>query len=744
MSMDEHQHGAPAETGRHAGAGATRGNPSPLSLWTCPMHPDVRLPGPGSCPVCGMALEPVEPAATEARNPELIDFTRRLWVSGMLAIPLVLLSMGGGMAGMDFVPIRWSAWLQLALAIPIVLWAGQPFFERGWASLRSRHLNMFTLIAIGVGAAFSYSLVATFAPSLFPSASRDQNGMVPVYYEAAGVVVVLVLLGQVLELRARAAAGRAIRALMDLAPKTALRTGPDGTEQAIPLNEVVRGDRLRVRPGAAVPVDGVVLDGGSAVDESMLTGEPAPVPKTAGAIVTGGTVNGTGSFLMEARAVGSETMLARIVSMVGQAQRSRAPIQTVTDRVSGWFVPSVMLISIATFVIWIIAGPEPRLGLALLNAIAVLIVACPCALGLATPMSIMVGAGRGARAGVLVRNAEALQELDKVDTLAIDKTGTLTEGKPRLIAVEPASDFTADTVLAMAAAVEARSEHPLAGAIVAGAQAQGLALGSIEGFDTQTGLGVSAQVDGRAVVVGNAAQMRRIGVDPGVLDALAARHLAQGAGVVFVAIDGAAAGIAAVADPIRPSARDALAALHAEGLRIVMLTGDGRSIAMTVAAAVGGIDEVRADLKPSDKASAIRALQERHACVAMAGDGINDAPALAAADVGLAMGTGTDVAMESAGITLTRGDLAAIVRARALARATMRNIRQNLLFSFLFNGIGIPVAAGALYPRFGILLSPMLAGAAMALSSVTVVANALRLNMTRLDTGGWGRAYPGR
>lgn len=546
-----------ADPDRYAHSAGSPREPVAASVWTCPMHPDIRLPGPGSCPICGMALEPVEPSAAETSNPELIDFTRRLWVSGVLALPLVLLSMGSGMTGLHLMPMRWSAWLQLALAAPIVLWAGLPFFERGWASLRSRHLNMFTLIAIGVGVAFGYSLVATFAPSLFPPASRDQDGMVPVYYEAAGVVVALVLLGQVLELRARAAAGRAIRALMDLAPKTALRVGPDGKEQPIPLSDVVRGDRLRVRPGAAVPVDGVVLDGGSAVDESMLTGEPAPVPKTAGAIVTGGTVNGTGSFLIEARAVGSETMLARIVSMVGQAQRSRAPIQTVTDRVSGWFVPSVVLISIATFVAWSIAGPEPRLGLALLNAIAVLIVACPCALGLATPMSIMVGTGRGARAGVLVRNAEALQALNKVDTLAIDKTGTLTEGKPRLIAVEPTGDFTANSVLVMAAAVEARSEHPLAGAIVAGARTRGLALGSIEGFETQTGLGVSARVDGHAVAVGNAAQMRRVGVDPGALEAMAARHRAQGAGVVFIAIDGADAGIVAVADPIRQYAGSA-------------------------------------------------------------------------------------------------------------------------------------------------------------------------------------------
>jgi Cu+-exporting ATPase len=622
--------------------------------------------------------------------------------------------------------------VQLALTAPIVLWGGLPFFARGWASLKSRHYNMFTLIAIGVGAAFLYSLVATLAPQLFPPSFRQHGMMVPVYYEAAGVVVTLVLLGQVLELRARAATGRAIRALMDLAPKLARRIGADGSETEVTLAELVAGDRLRVRPGEAVPVDGIVVDGRSSVDESMLTGEPAPVRKEAGAQVTGGTVNGTGSLVMEARAVGSGTMLARIVRMVAEAQRSRAPIQAVADRISGWFVPLIVLIAVLTFVVWNLVGPEPAFGHALLNAIAVLIIACPCALGLATPMSVMVGTGRGAHAGVLIKNAEALQALEKVDTLVIDKTGTLTEGRPKLTAVEPVAGLADDELLAAAAAVESRSEHSLAHAIVQAAEERGLKLGSIEAFDSQTGLGISGQVDGRTVAVGNAAQMRRIGADPAPLEAAAERHRSAGAGVMLVAIDGKIAGLLAVADPIRASAREAIAALRAEGLRIVMLTGDSRGTAEAIARTIGGVDEVHADLRPEDKARIVGELKARGARVAMAGDGINDAPALAAADVGVAMGTGTDVAIESAGMTLTGGDLSAMVRARRLAKATMANIRQNLFFSFLFNGIGIPVAAGALYPVAGILMSPMFAGAAMALSSFTVVLNALRLNAVRL------------
>ena len=705
---------------------------TPGAIWTCPMHPEVRQEGPGTCPICGMALEPEEPSLDDAPNPELVDFTRRFWVSAVLAVPLLIVSMIAEMLGIQIVSPTASPWVQLALSAPIVLWAGKPFFERGWTSIRTRHLNMFTLIAIGVGSAFLYSLVATFAPGLFPPTFRMHGGMVPVYYEAAGVVVTLVLLGQVLELRARAATGRAIRALMDLAPKTARRIRDDGSEEEVSLGEVAAGDRLRVRPGDAIPVDGVVVEGRSSVDESMLTGEPLAVGKSADDPLTGGTVNGTGSLVMEARAVGSDTMLARIVRMVAEAQRSRAPIQAVADRISGWFVPLVVAIALAAFIVWNFVGPEPRFGHALLNAIAVLIIACPCALGLATPMSIMVGTGRGAHAGVLVKNAEALQALEKVDTLVIDKTGTITEGKPKLIAADALPGYDKDELLGLAAAVEAQSEHPLAHAIVTAAKERGVIAGKVENFESQTGLGVSAMVDGRTVVIGNAAQMTRVGADPSALEAAAGPHRKTGAGVMFVAIDGSPAGLLAVADPVRANAREAIAALRAEGIRVMMLTGDNQATADAVAHAVGGLDDVRADLRPEDKARIVGELKATGSKVAMAGDGINDAPALAAADVGLAMGTGTDVAIESAGMTLTRGDLTAIVRARRLADATMRNIRQNLFFSFLFNGIGVPIAAGVLYPPFGILMSPMFAGAAMALSSFTVVANALRLNRVKL------------
>jgi P-type Cu+ transporter len=702
------------------------------AMWTCPMHPQIRQAGPGSCPICGMALEPEAPSLEDKPNPELVDFTRRLWVAGVLSIPLLLLSMGAEMFGLHLVSAAVSPWIQLALTAPIVVWAGLPFFKRGWASLFTGHLNMFTLIAIGVGAAFAYSLVATVAPGLFPPSFGGHAGMVPVYYEAAGVVVTLVLLGQVLELRARAATGRAIRALMDLAPKTAHRIAADGSESEVSLDQIVTGDRLRVRPGEAFAVDGVVIDGRSSVDESMLTGEPAPVLKDVGASVTGATINGTGSLIIEARAVGDDTMLARIVRMVAEAQRSRAPIQAVADQISGWFVPAVIAIAVLTFVVWSLLGPEPRFGYALLNAIAVLIIACPCALGLATPMSIMVAAGRGAQAGVLIKNAEALQAFETVDTLVIDKTGTLTEGKPKLIAVEPQAPFAADDVLALVAAVEAQSEHPLAQAIVAEAAARKLKLGVVEDFASKTGMGVSAQVGGQAVVIGNDTQMRRIAVDPAPLSKNAEKFRSDGAGVMLVAIDGKLAGLIAVADPVRAGAGKAIADLREQGLRVIMLTGDNETTANAVAAAVGGLDEVRAGLLPEDKARIIGELKANGAKVAMAGDGINDAPALAAADVGLAMGTGTDVAIESAGMTLTKGDLSAIVRARRLSRATMRNIRQNLFFSFLFNGIGVPVAAGVLYPVAGILMSPMFAGAAMALSSLTVVLNALRLNRVKL------------
>jgi len=699
-------------------------------VWTCPMHPQIRRNGPGNCPICGMALEPEEPSLDNAPNPELVDFTRRTWVAGVLTVPLLAVSMVTDLFNLHFLPVAWSPWVQLVLTAPIVLWAGWPFFQRGWTSIVSRHLNMFTLVSIGVGAAFAYSVVATVAPGLFPMTFR-MNGMVPVYYEAAGVVVALVLLGQVLELRARAATGRAIRALLNLTPKTARRLTAAGEEE-IDLAEIVAGDRLTVRPGEAIPVDGVVIEGRSAVDEAMLTGEPAPVSKESGATVAAGTVNGTGALVIEARAVGSGTVLARIVRMVAEAQRSRAPIQAVADRVSGWFVPLVVAISVATFVVWNVVGPEPRFGHALLNAIAVLIIACPCALGLATPMSIMVGTGRGARAGVLIKDAEALQMLDKVDTLVIDKTGTLTEGRPKVTAVETINGFDGAEVLAAAAAVEAKSEHPLAQAIVTAARGDGAEILIVEDFSSQTGLGVSGTVQGREVVVGNADQLRRIGIDPTALDASAERHRLAGAGVMFVAIGGRAAGLLAVADPIKSSAREAIETLRSAGLRIVMLTGDAQGTADAVAREIGGIDEVHAGLKPEDKARIVGELKTKGAIVAMAGDGINDAPALAAADVGVAMGTGTDVAIESAGLTLTKGDLAAMVRARRLAKATMRNIRQNLFFSFLFNGVGVPVAAGVLYPIAGLLLSPMIAGAAMAMSSFTVVTNALRLNSARL------------
>ena len=705
---------------------------APGAMWTCPMHPEIRQQGPGTCPICGMALEPEEPSLDDAPNPELVDFTRRWWVSAALAVPLLILTMGTEFLGLYLVDPAYSPWIQLALTAPIVLWAGWPFFTRGWTSIVTRKLNMFTLIAIGVGAAFVYSLIATFAPGIFPATFRMHGGMVPVYYEAAGVVVALVLLGQVLELRARAATGKAIRALLNLAPKTARRINADGTETELPLADVQTGDRLRIRPGEAVPVDGVVIEGRSLIDESMLTGEPLPVAKEAASALTGGTVNGTSSLVMEAQAVGSDTMLARIVRMVAEAQRSRAPIQAVADRISGWFVPLVIAIAIASFAVWSLIGPEPRIGHALLNAIAVLIIACPCALGLATPMSIMVATGRGAHAGVLVKHAEALQAFEKVDTLVIDKTGTLTEGNPKLIAIETIGGIDENELLALTAAVEARSEHPLAHAIVSAANERKLTLGEPENFEVQVGAGISALVGGRAVVIGNAAQMQRISVDPAPLNNAAEARRREGAGVMLIAVDGKLAGLVAVADPIRANARESIEALRKQGLRVIMLTGDNPTTAQVVADAVGGLDGVHAELKPDDKARIVGELKASGAKVAMAGDGINDAPALAAADVGLAMGTGTDVAIESAGITLTKGDLAAVVRARALAKATMRNIRQNLFFSFLFNGIGVPVAAGVLYPVFGILMSPMFAGAAMALSSFTVVMNALRLNRTRL------------
>jgi Cu+-exporting ATPase len=721
-----------ADPQKYLGTGPSSAVAAPSgAIWTCPMHPEIRRNGPGSCPICGMALEPAEVSLDDAPNPELVDFTRRLWVCTVLTIPLLVFSMGADLFGLRLLSPAVSPWVQLALATPIVMWGGWPFFERGWTSLVTRRLNMFTLIAIGVGAAFLYSLFATFVPGVFPQAVR-MHDIVPVYYEAAGVVVTLVLLGQVLELRARAATGKAIRALLNLAPKTARRIEADGSEAEVPLAEIALGDRVRVRPGEAIPVDGMIADGRSSVDESMLTGESVPVAKAIGDAVTGGTVNGTGSLVMEAKAVGSDTMLARIVRMVAAAQRSRAPVQAVADRISGWFVPLVIAIALAAFAVWYLAGPEPRLSHALLNAIAVLIIACPCALGLATPMSIMVGTGRGAHAGVLIKSAEALQAFETVDTLLIDKTGTLTLGKPKLVAIETAGGISEDGLLALVAAVEARSEHPLAHALVIAAAERKLVLGDPQDFEVQVGMGVSAKVGKHVVVVGNTAQMTRIGATVEPLQAVAETRSREGAGVMFAAVDGKLAGLVAVADPIRPEARASIEALRKSGMKVIMLTGDNVGTANAVAAMVGGLDAVHAAMKPEDKARIVSELKAGGAKVAMAGDGINDAPALAAADVGLAMGTGTDVAIESAGITLTKGDLAAVVRARHLAKATMANIRQNLFFSFVFNGVGVPIAAGVLYPSLGILMSPMFAGAAMAASSLTVVLNALRLNRVKL------------
>ena len=704
---------------------------APGVIWTCPMHPQIRRDGPGSCPICGMALEPEEPSLDDAPNPELVDFTRRWWVSAVLSVPLLILTMGSDLLGLHLVSPAISPWLQLALAAPIVLWAGAPLFVRGWTSLKTRHLNMFTLISIGVGAAFVYSLAATLAPGLFPDTFK-MHGMVPVYYEAAGVVVALVLLGQVLELRARAATGKAIRALLNLAPKTARRIGVDGIETEIPLAEVMAGDLLRIRPGEAVPVDGVVIDGRSSVDESMLTGEPLPVEKTVGDKVTGGTVNGSGSFVMCAERVGRDTLLGQIVAMVADAQRSRAPIQGLADKVAGIFVPAVLAVSALTFVLWISLGPEPRLAHAFVNAVAVLIIACPCALGLATPMSIMVGVGRGAQEGVLVKNAEALERLEKITTLVVDKTGTLTEGKPKLVDVLPAAGFDPKEFLRLAASLEQSSEHPLAAAIVQGAKEQGAALESVKDFRSVTAGGVVGNISGRVVMIGKPDFLRHekiTGLEP--LEASAVKLQEEGKTAMFVAIEGKPAGILAVADPIKATSAEAIAQLHALGLKLVMLTGDNRRTAAAVAKQLG-LDAVEAEIEPAGKVAHVKKLRAEGKHVAMAGDGINDAPALSEAEVGIAMGTGTDVAMQSAGITLVRGDLRGITQAIRLSRATMSNIRQNLFFAFLYNALGIPLAAGVLYPFFGLLLSPMIAGAAMSLSSFSVISNALRLRHTRL------------
>ena len=702
------------------------------TIWTCPMHPQIRQIGPGSCPICGMALEPLEPSLEEGPNPELIDMSRRFWVSAVLSVPLVVLTLGAELFGWNLVSMSTSMWLQLALATPVVLWGGWPFFQRFWASLKTRNLNMFTLIGLGVGVAYGYSVVATLVPGAFPMALRTMGGLVPVYFEVAAVITTLVLLGQVLELRARSATGTAIRALLGLAPKTARRVR-DGVDEDIPLEHVAVGDILRVRPGEKVPVDGVVTEGRSSVDESMISGEPIPVEKVEGAKLTGATVNGTGSLLMKAERVGRDTMLSQIVRMVVDAQRSRAPIQALADKVSGWFVPAVILISVTTFIIWSLIGPEPRLVHALVNAIAVLIIACPCALGLATPMSIMVGTGRGATSGVLIKNAEALELLEKIDTLVVDKTGTLTVGKPRLIKVVPAGGFEEEDVLGLAASLEKGSEHPLAAAIVEGAEERGIKVGKATDFVSQTGKGVSGTIDGRAVALGNKPMLADLGVDTAALDPEADQLRSDGQGVMFVAIDRKLAGLLVVADPIKDSAIDAVAALRRNGIRVVMLTGDNQRTAEAVARRIGGIDEVLADVLPGEKQAMVEKLRREGRRVGMAGDGINDAPALAAADVGIAMGTGTDVAMESASVTLVKGDLGGIVRARHLSKAVMRNIRQNLFFSFVFNAAGVPIAAGVLYPAFGLLLSPIIAGAAMAFSSVAVIGNSLRLRGARLS-----------
>jgi Cu+-exporting ATPase len=700
--------------------------------WTCPMHPEVVRDAPGACPICGMALEP-RVVVLEESNPELDDMTRRFWWSTAITAPMLALMVSDFLPGRPLqhaLPHGWMNWVQLALATPVVLWGGWPFFVRGWASIVNRHLNMFTLIALGVGAAYAYSVVATIAPGWFPDSFR-MMGEVAVYFEPSAVIVVLVLLGQVLELRARSRTSGAIRSLLGLTPTTARRIEADGTERDVPLSEVRAGDRLRVRPGERVPVDGIVLDGRTTVDESMVTGEPIPVEKLADAPVTGGTMNGTGTFVMEAQRVGADTLLAQIVRMVSEAQRSRAPIQRLADTVSGYFVPAVIAVAVLTFIAWSQLGPEPRLAHALVNAVAVLIIACPCALGLATPMSIMVGTGRGAEAGVLIRNAEALEVLERVTTIVVDKTGTLTEGKPRLVTVAPQDGFNDAQLLRLVASLEHVSEHPLAAAIVAGARERGVPLAQVEGFESVTGKGVTGTIDGRRVAIGNAKMLEGISVDATGLAARAEELRRQGQTVMFVAVDGRAVGMVGVADPIKATAREAVAALHAEGIRVVMLTGDNRTTADAVAREVG-IDRVEADVLPDQKAAIVQALQQPGVRVAMAGDGINDAPALARADVGIAMGTGTDVAMESAGITLVRGDLRGIVRARRLSRATMGNIRQNLFFAFVYNVAGVPIAAGILYPWFGLLLSPMIASAAMTFSSVSVIANALRLRRVEL------------
>ena len=701
------------------------------TIYTCPMHPQIRQVGPGNCPICGMTLEPVEPAVEAGPSPELADMTRRFWIGLALALPVFMLEMGAHLFNWHWLAQQTSNWIQGALATPVVLWAGWPFFTRAWASVVNRSLNMFTLIAMGTGIAWVYSVVGTVAPQLFPAAFRGHDGAVAIYFEAAAVITVLVLLGQVLELRARETTSGAIRALLDLAPKTARRIDPDGSEQEVALETVAVGDRLRVRPGEKVPVDGIVAEGRSAVDESMVTGESMPVTKEVGAKVIGGTINQSGGLIMTAEKVGRDTMLSQIVQLVADAQRSRAPIQRLADDVSAYFVPAVIAIALIAFVVWAAFGPQPRLSYGLIAAVAVLIIACPCALGLATPMSIMVGVGRGAQVGVLIKNAEALERMEKVDTLVIDKTGTLTEGKPAVTALVAADGFSEADVFRLAASVERASEHPIAHAIVAAAESRGVTLAPVEAFDSPTGRGALGTVDGRRVVLGNARFLQGEGVATDALAAAAEQLRQDGATAIFAGVDGNVAGVLAIADPVKASTPDALAALRQAGVKVVMLTGDNWTTAKAVARKLG-IDDVEAEVLPDQKGAVVQRYKAAGRVVAMAGDGVNDAPALAAADVGIAMGTGADVAIESAGVTLLKGDLTGIVRARKLSQATMGNIRQNLFFAFVYNALGVPVAAGVLYPFLGILLSPVIAAAAMALSSVSVITNAARLRRTRL------------
>ncbi len=702
------------------------------AIYTCPMHPQIRQVGPGSCPICGMALEPEVASLDDAPNAELADMTRRLWIGLVLALPAVVLEMGGHLVGgHGLIDPTLSNWIQFAFATPVVLWAGWPFFVRGWQSLLTRNLNMFTLIAIGTGVAYLYSVAGTVAPGIFPETFRGHGDAVAVYFESAAVITVLVLLGQVLELRARDATSGAIKALLQLAPKTARRVADDGTDHEVEIDSLVVGDRLRVRPGEKVPVDGVILEGRSALDESLVTGESMPVTKQAGDKVIAGTLNQSGGFVMRADKVGRDTLLSQIVQMVADAQRSRAPIQRLADQVAGWFVPTVIAVALIAFAAWAYFGPEPRMAFGLVAAVSVLIIACPCALGLATPMSIMVGVSRGAQAGVLIKNAEALERMEKIDTLVVDKTGTLTEGKPKVVGVVTTDAFTVADVVRLAASVERASEHPLADAIVQAAEERNLELGKVEEFSSPTGKGATGKVDGRTIVLGNANYLTSLGIDTSSLHEQSELLRRDGATVINAAVDGELAALFAIADPVKASTPEALKALAAEGIKVIMLTGDNKTTADAVARILG-ITDVEAEVLPDQKSAVVAKLQKSGKIVAMAGDGVNDAPALAAAEVGIAMGTGTDVAMESAGITLLSGDLGGIVRARKLSQATMRNIRQNLFFAFIYNAAGIPIAAGILYPAFGLLLSPIIAAAAMALSSVSVVGNALRLRVTRL------------